>query len=145
MTVDEVTRLTKLLRSAIKLSNISNREIERQLGMSAGTLSRLFSGGIELKVKHILDICDTIHFPPAKFFQAAYPHVTHSIGTNGVNGDGADGEALRQALEHLYPAEPLGESGAPVPLVPGIGTGDFERMIMASLRKLLSGLGSATD
>lgn len=136
MTTEEVSRLTKLLRSAIKLSNVSNREIERQLGMSAGTLSRLFSGGIELKLKHILDICDTIHFPPAKFFQAAYPH---------GNGDCTDGEALRQALEHLYPAGPLPDSGAPPAYTAGVDPGDLERMIMTSLRKILSGLGAVQE
>lgn len=69
----EVARLRELLRNAIRLSGVTNRKIERQLGMSQGSLSRLLAGGIELKVKHILEIVEILGLPPGQFFQIAYP------------------------------------------------------------------------
>ena len=71
MNEDEVVRLTNLLSAAVKFSNVTQREVERKLGLSSGSLSRLFSGGIELKIKHVLDVCEVIGFPPSRFFRAA--------------------------------------------------------------------------
>ncbi|HEX6864802.1 MAG TPA: helix-turn-helix transcriptional regulator, partial [Thermoanaerobaculia bacterium] len=69
----EVARLRELLRNAIRLSGVTNRKIERHLGMSQGSLSRLLAGGIELKVKHILEIVEILGLPPGQFFRIAYP------------------------------------------------------------------------
>lgn len=72
-TESEVARLRELLRQAIRVSNVTNREIERRLGMSQGSLSRLLAGGIELKVQHILDILAILGLHPGTFFEVAYP------------------------------------------------------------------------
>jgi transcriptional regulator with XRE-family HTH domain len=72
-TESEVVRLRELLRHAIRVSNVTNREIERRLGISQGSLSRLLAGGIELKVQHVLDILAILGLHPGTFFEVAYP------------------------------------------------------------------------
>lgn len=146
MSETEVTRLTALLRDAIKLSKISNRSVERQLGLSSGYLSRLFAGVMELRVQHILEICGAIGFPPGEFFKAAYP----TDGQDGENEDPAAGK-LRQALERLHPAsdlnppKPAAPPAWPAPAVAAANADgedplksvDMEKLLLSALRKLL--------
>jgi transcriptional regulator with XRE-family HTH domain len=134
MNEDEVVRLTNLLSAAVKFSNITQREVERKLGLSSGSLSRLFSGGIELKVKHILDICEVIGFSPARFFHAAYPHREEESG---------EAWRLQRLLEQLHPAEGS-ESMAEepeAPPAPAPSQAEIERMVLAALGKFFSEMG----
>lgn len=138
MNEDEVVRLTNLLSAAVKFSNITQREVERKLGLSSGSLSRLFSGGIELKVKHVLDVCEVIGFPPSRFFRAAYPQRDEESG---------DAWRLQRLLEQLHPGKdrdpaasrPEPEEPEPPPANPT--QADIERMVMAALGKFFSDMG----
>src|SRR4051794_33398660 len=60
MSEEQVARLTSVLRSAIRLSEYTNRDLERKLGFSGGYLSRLFGGQIDIKVSHILTVLEII-------------------------------------------------------------------------------------
>lgn len=70
---DEVRRLAAALRTAIRLSGVSHRQIERELELSAGYLSRILAGHIQLRLAHVLAICRIIGLPAASFFAALYP------------------------------------------------------------------------
>ena len=133
MNEDEVVRLTNLLSAAVKFSNITQREVERKLGLSSGSLSRLFSGGIELKVKHILDVCEVIGFSPSRFFHAAYPQREEETG---------EAWRLQRLLEQLHPAqgtEPAEPEPEPQPAAaPGPSQAEIERMVLAALGKFFS-------
>lgn len=144
MNEDEVVRLTNLLSAAVKFSNITQREVERKLGLSSGSLSRLFSGGIELKIKHILDVCEVIGFPPSRFFRAAYPQRDEESG---------DAWRLQRLLEQLHPGkdhpdkdklpaalQPADEEPEPAP-AGNPSQADIERMVMAALGKFFSDMG----
>ncbi len=136
MNEDEVLRLTNLLSAAVKFSNITQREVERKLGLSSGSLSRLFSGGIELKIKHILDICEVIGFPPARFFHAAYPQREEESG---------EAWRLQRLLEQLHPAKEERQPAIPVEEPPAASQGpsqaEIERMVLAALGKFFSDMG----
>jgi len=135
MNEDEVVRLTNLLSAAVKFSNVTQREVERKLGLSSGSLSRLFSGGIELKIKHVLDVCEVIGFPPSRFFRAAYPQRDEESG---------DAWRLQRLLEQLHPGkdrEPAAHEEPDEAPLANPTQADIERMVMAALGKFFSDIG----
>jgi transcriptional regulator with XRE-family HTH domain len=70
---DQVANLLGLLRRMVGLCGASNRGVEEKLGVSYGYLSRLFAGAIELKARHVFEICEVLGVDPAELFQVAYP------------------------------------------------------------------------
>lgn len=133
----EVRRLTNLLASAIKFSGWKQRDIEKTLGWSSGSMSRLLSGGIELKIKHVQEICGVIGFPPARFFHAAYP--TADEGST-------ESARLQRLLEQLHPAEPEPEPAAATPpAAQGVDAGEVERMVFGAMAKFFSNMGGGQN
>jgi len=112
----EVARIARLLKSAILLSEQSQRSIERQMGLSPGYLGRIIDGKLELRIAHILGVCRAIRIPPAAFFLAAYPETLN-----------LDSETMRlvQALQHLHRQRT--DEGVPAPAPPAIAP-DRERV-----------------
>ena len=70
---EEVRRMLLALRTAIKLSNRSQRSIETALGMSPGHLTRILEGRIHLRVGHVLGVCEQIGLPPGELFESLFP------------------------------------------------------------------------
>lgn len=68
---DDVRRYAKLLEAVVKLSDLSTREIERRLDLGGGTLNRVFTGRIDLKVRHLLLVLEVVGMRPERFFQLA--------------------------------------------------------------------------
>lgn len=128
---EEIKRLLSVLRTAMKILDITNREVEKKLGLSYGYLSRLFAGTIELKIEHILDICQAIGLRPAEFFHLAYPRV-QVPGTPAAS-------RLRDVLQGFQPAPGDPESDASA--TAGLTHEEIERMMLVSLRKLLTEMG----
>jgi transcriptional regulator with XRE-family HTH domain len=118
-TEDEVLRFSRLLELVVRVSRMSTRELERRLEMSTGTLNRIFSGKVELKLRHILDIHEALELPPEEFFRMAYsknpetatPHaltqellaMAHGVGVTEV--DGIPTRKSRISLFDLIPEE----------------------------------------
>ena len=69
----ESRRLLEVLRLAIRVLGYSNREVERKIGTSGSYLTRLFSGLIELKVDHVVEIARAIGLEPDELFHLAFP------------------------------------------------------------------------
>lgn len=119
----EVTRILNLLRTAMRLLGLSNREVERRMGLSPSYLSRLFGGTIELKMEHVLAIAKAIGLHPAEFFHLAYPHRPEVPTEAAV--------ALRSVLEELKPSAPAPSAD---PAAPDPSSRDLEVRIQESLR-----------
>lgn len=113
----------------MRMLDASNREIEKKLGLSYGYLSRLFSGSIELKVEHILQILEVLGLTPGEFFQLAYPR------RNTPPSDAAD--RIRSVLDGLGPFPP-----ADRPLLPPLTREDVEEIVSATMRRLLKEIES---
>jgi transcriptional regulator with XRE-family HTH domain len=119
----EVERLLTVFRTAMRILGITNRDVEKKLGVSPSYLSRLFSGTIELKVEHVMELVAAIGLEPAEFFHLAYPRLPEP------GSDSA--QRLRQTLRDLQPASPEARPGAPT-------QDEIDQMLMKSLRKLLA-------
>lgn len=117
----EVARIARLLKSAILLSEQSQRSIERQMGLSPGYLGRIIDGKLELRIAHILGVCRAIRLPPAAFFLAAYPETLN-----------LEPETMRlvQALQHLHRQRNEGDvkAAAPPAQVSPVTSPDRERV-----------------
>jgi transcriptional regulator with XRE-family HTH domain len=124
----EVVRVLAMLRDAVRYSNLSNREVERKLGVSAnsGYLSRLFAGTRELKLRQILDILDVVGLPPANFFRATFAEPD----------DAPEALRLERILAHAHPEQPQPASG-PVDAPLALTEQQIEEMMKRTLRKLL--------
>lgn len=128
---DEVARLRSLLAAAVKLSNTAQRGIEQKLEMSSGSLSRLFSGGIGLKVQHVLDVCEVIGLPPSHFFRAAYPELEKSS---------LEARRLLRLLAELHPeAGKRGKDRSAAPEAAPATREEIELVVMGVLGKLFPG------
>ena len=95
MSDQDISRVTRMLKAAVRFAGVPHRKIERDMEMSTGYLSRILSGKVELRVQHVLGVCRAIGMPPAAFFEAAYPARQFDPETS----------RLVAALQELLPAE----------------------------------------
>lgn len=72
MVDEEVRGVARLLEALVKVERVPVREMERRLDLGGGTLNRIFSGKIELKVRHILLVLDALGVKPLAFFEQAF-------------------------------------------------------------------------
>jgi transcriptional regulator with XRE-family HTH domain len=120
----ETQRLINLLKVCLKILGIPNREVARRMGISPSYLSKLFSGGSELRLDHLVRICRAIGLEPAEFFTLAYPRQPRS-GT-------ATAAQLRELLQQL-PAPPPPEP----PQEPAVPDERMQQMMKEMLENLL--------
>lgn len=70
---EESDRLLTVLENHVRDSELSQRELERRLGMSQGYLGALFQKRIQLKVFHVYGIARVLGLEPLYFFLRASP------------------------------------------------------------------------
>ena len=127
---DEVERLIRVLTTAMRILDLSNREVERRLHLSPSYLSRLFNGLIELRVEHLLAISRAIGLKPAEFFYLAYPKRPDPPSDASLQ--------LRRVLQEPQPPLPAPSS----PLVRG-SEEEIEKKIQEAVHRLLGEIGRA--
>lgn len=72
-TEGSIRRIAAGLRTALRLTGLSHRACERELGLSTGYLTRILDGQVQLRVGLVLDLCRMLDLPPAAFFAALFP------------------------------------------------------------------------
>lgn len=127
---DEVERLIRVLTTAMRILDLSNREIEKRLQLSPSYLSRLFNGLIELRVEHLLAISRAAGLKPAEFFYLAYPKRVEPPSEAALQ--------LRRVLQELSPPPP---PATPPPVVPALRDDEIERKIEETVQRLLGEIG----
>lgn len=124
---EEVDRLLNVLRTSIRLLGLTNREIERRLGLTPSYISRIFSGTIELKMEHVLAIARAIGLEPWEFFELAYPRRSD-----------APSESFRSIRTLLRDMQPPAEP--PAPPAAGLTEEEIDRRIEETVRRALQRL-----
>ncbi len=83
MVDEDIRRYAKVLEAVVKLSELSTRELERRLDLGGGTLNRIFTGKIDLKLRHVLLILEIVGMKPERFFQLACRQPAAGMETGG--------------------------------------------------------------
>lgn len=123
----ESQHLLNVLRSAIRILGYSYNDVGAKLGVGNGYLSRLFSGKIELKVDHVVEISRAIGFEPWEILHLAYPP-----------GQEPPSKAAARYRELVAGVEPAPESRPlRLPTEPA-GESDLETAVAKTLQKLLA-------
>ena len=78
---DGLDLVRALLNRALAALLISPRQIEDALQIGHGTLPRLLDGRMELKLRHLLPLCQVLQIHPGELLQRGLPHweAPHSI------------------------------------------------------------------
>lgn len=121
------------MRTLMRILGFRNADVERKLGWSVSYLSRLYSGGIELRFEHIVDIAGAMGLRPEEVFRFAYPDLGEEPSEAA--------KQVRTATANLggirLPAAPAAAAPAE-PLPPAITEADVERIVAKTLRRFLS-------
>lgn len=129
-TDDSIRRIVGGLRTALRLSGISHRACERELGLSVGYLSRILAGQVQLRVSVVLGLCRMIGLPPAAFLTALFPDPEVSEPTDRV---------LRgiAAVHRPHPSSAVAiASGAPADLARPLSLDDVLLQLRDAVRSL---------
>jgi hypothetical protein len=132
LTDGEVRRIAGALKSAVRLSGVSHRRIEREMGLCPGYLSRIFACRVELRIRHVLGVCRVIDLPVDSFLHAVFPR---RLDTS------ADARRVEQGLLDLHPAPyPLrmhGVVAGPNPVPGALGASEKAARLLHRLRQVL--------
>ena len=129
----EIRRLADLLEAVLRYRGgaentglrVGARAIERKLGWSAGTLSRVLKGKIELKIRHVLDVLEVLRIPPLDFFELAYGR-----------SDSTTTQDLMRFLEARGFRGGFDGGAAPVKEEATISDVELDRRILEALRRI---------
>jgi transcriptional regulator with XRE-family HTH domain len=124
----ETERLVNLVKVSLRILGISNRELARRLEMSPSYVSKLLSGASELRLDHLVRICNVTGMDPGEFFALAYPVRPTATAT---------GARLRAFLQGTVPPAP--PPGSPPARV--FREEDVQAMLQAALERLMRGGG----
>ena len=128
---EEIRRLAGLLGTLVRLSGIPAYSIERKLGMSKGTLTKVFKGQVELRMRHILLVLQAIDVPPEQFFSMAYSPMARSQGADPAR-------ALLEAMKQISFAPARDDERAV-----SMSDEEFDLRVEAALRRY--GIGTQRD
>jgi len=128
----EIRRLADLLEAVLRYRGgaentglrVGARAIERKLGWSAGTLSRVLKGKIEFKIRHVLDVLEVLRISPLDFFELAYGR-----------SESTTAQGLMRFLEARGFRGGFG-SGSPVQEEATISDAELDRRILEALRRI---------
>jgi hypothetical protein len=124
----EVQHMLNVLRSVIRGLGYNYQDVAKKLGLSSGYMSRLFSGKIDLKFQHIVDISRVLGFEPEEIFHLAYPRVK----------DTASPSALRFQMLTQTDAPLVSSARTLASIQSAAEDEEMERRVASALRKILT-------
>jgi transcriptional regulator with XRE-family HTH domain len=137
---EDVQQVLSLLKRAIRSSGLSQKEVDRRIGVQPGYLSQVMIGRLDLKLKHLLRALEAIEVDPGGFFNLAFP-------------DHASSRSGRGDLLSLLPSGLTASRGqnASDEASTGVSDSEFQRLVARALAeelglslKELQGSASAT-
>lgn len=136
---EEVRRILDVLHTLLRMLDISNREVERRLGVAPSTLTRFFNGQVEAKLEMMLGIARVVGFDYPEVFEFLYPERPEP-------GSGTPpSRKIRSMLEGLHPSRPRSAAAEETPSARGKrkkgGAGEVEPDLEQVVRKIVAEIG----
>jgi transcriptional regulator with XRE-family HTH domain len=128
MSEAQIEQLARVLKILIRFSKIQSQEIEKRLGFSAGYMSRLLGGKIDIKISHVLDIAAILGLHPQELFAIAFPQTGPGPSPGLQN--------LQKMLPHLVPAS-FGPAPEELPAPAGVDLEQLHEKLEAGFNELL--------
>src|SRR5215207_6275826 len=130
----EVQHMLTVLKTAMRVLGLTNRDVERKLGLSSSYLSRLFSGIIELRFEHVVDIAQAMGMELDEVLYFAYPYPKQPPTEAATR--------LREMMGSFQPPA-LGAAASAAPLHAAPSEEDLERLMAKTLRKMFGDMARA--
>ncbi|HZF12925.1 MAG TPA: helix-turn-helix transcriptional regulator [Thermoanaerobaculia bacterium] len=73
---DDLAQLRQLLARAVQASGRPVRDLERGIGVGSGSLRRMLSGELNLRVEHLTNLARLLRIPPGDLLAAGCPETT---------------------------------------------------------------------
>lgn len=121
----ETEHILTVLRTIMRVLGYRNADLERKLGLSTSYLSRLFSGGIELRFEHIVNLGSAMGLRVDEIFRFAYPE------SGELPSDAA--RRLQAATGHFKP--PAAQAAPAQPASSGPSEAELEHLMAKTLRR----------
>ena len=131
MAETHVGRILRMLQVAIRMLELSNREVERRLNWTPGYMTRILKGTIELKVEHLVDIAGAIGLTPRELLLFAFPDRGEPPTQSALKL-----EALMDELRPSSVRKP--EPPRPEPKAEEITTEELDRRIESALQSFFA-------
>ena len=129
----EEKHVLSVLKTTMRVLGFSNRDLERELKLSGSYLSRLFSGDIDLRFSHILDLSRAMGLTPEEVLLLAYPPI-EGPKSPAAQRLAAFMERRQVPLEGMAPAaEPTREEIEMEAAIEGVLAGILEQLTPAFL------------
>ena len=118
--------MIQVLRTVMRLLGLRQTQVERALGWSASSLSKLLTGRAELRFEHIVDVSRAMGLEPQEVLRFAYP--------DWGEPPSEAGRRVREVTGKLVPPNP------PAPPAPQpearLTEKDVERMVVRTMRRM---------
>jgi transcriptional regulator with XRE-family HTH domain len=118
----EVARFAEYLSVLVRLSGHTRQSVEELAGMSSGYLSKILSGTVELRMRHVMMILGAIGLQPSDVFPQAFQPTPRSD---------IEREKARRMLEGA--GDTFGRTPSPAPE----SAEDFDEKVRLAVGRLL--------
>jgi transcriptional regulator with XRE-family HTH domain len=78
MSDQEMKELRRVLAQAVEVLRLPRREIERELGLGSGSLTRWLEGDIEIRLRHLLALARLLNVAPVDFLELGFPELNQN-------------------------------------------------------------------
>lgn len=114
--------MTQILRTVMHLLGLRPAQVERSLGWSVSSMSRVLTGRVELRFDHVVDISRAMGLEPQEVLRFAYP--------DWGEPPSEAGRRVREVTGKLAPPAPQPEAR--------LAEMDVERVVARTMRRMFA-------
>jgi transcriptional regulator with XRE-family HTH domain len=132
----EVARVLEAIKTILSILDVSNREVERRLGLHPSSLTRFFNGQVEAKLEQVLGIARVVGLDYEELINFLYP------GRMEPRAESETARRIRSRLLSLQSSGPRPAAEPPQGLAkeaqtpPGMSAEDLDKVVRAVVQEM---------